>query len=183
MKKEFPAFETQRLILREFSHQDKDIIHDIRSNPSMMKYMNRPLHKNLQETIDFIDNSIRGFYDSTGINWSIEMKDSGIAAGYIGLWRIDRDNNIGETGFAIHPDFRGKKIIGEAMLPVIEYGFNREKLNKIIADVDPENIPCRRILEKHNFTAEAHLRDNIFFLSKYFDSIIYGLLKRDWKQL
>ena len=67
------------------------------------------------------------------------------------------------------------------MKMTIDYLFNSLSKHRIIASVDPQNVPSIRLLERLNFRQEAHFRESLLIDGKWVDDVIYGLLKKDWK--
>ena len=72
--------------------------------------------------------------------------------------------------------------MSEALLKVIEFGFNEFKLHSIMGNVNPQNKRSIKLLEKYGFKKEAHFREDYLYNGKYLDSIIYCLLENDLYQ-
>ncbi len=64
----------------------------------------------------------------------------------------------------------------EALTAVLEYGFRTIGLHSVEANVDKENLASIRLLERNNFTREAHFKENYYFNGRFIDSVIYSLL-------
>lgn len=69
----------------------------------------------------------------------------------------------------------------EALVALLNYGFSELDLNRVVADIDPRNVNSARSLERLGFTKEGHLRENCVVNGILADSVIYGLLRREWK--
>jgi ribosomal-protein-alanine N-acetyltransferase len=52
-------------------------------------------------------------------------------------------------------------------------------LHSIEANINPENIASRKLLEKTGFVREAYFKENYFFNGKFIDSEIYSLLNKN----
>jgi len=68
----------------------------------------------------------------------------------------------------------------EALPALISHGFGALELHRIEADIHPANIASERILTGLHFQREGHLRERWFVGGEISDSIIYGLLRKDW---
>jgi [ribosomal protein S5]-alanine N-acetyltransferase len=66
----------------------------------------------------------------------------------------------------------------EAIIPVIDYGFNQMGLHSIEAHIDPENIATAALLESCSFIREAYFKENVFFAGRFKNTAIYSLLKK-----
>ena len=171
----FPELETERLRLREVNVDDKKEVFQLRSDKDIMKFIPRPLVKNVEEAIEFIRTIEEGIKKKEFINWAITLKGNDKLIGIIGFYRMAIDHNRAEVGYILQGDFQKKGIMREALLEVINYGFNKMKLHTIEAVIDPRNAASENILVKSNFTKEAHFRENFFYEGEYLDSVHYTL--------
>ena len=55
-------------------------------------------------------------------------------------------------------------------------------LHRVEADIDPRNMPSRRLLGRLGFASEGLLRERFFIGDEATDSEIFGLLADDWRQ-
>ena len=178
----FKNLETERLFLRRVTAADINEIFALRSNPITMKYIPRPLVSNIDEAlahIKMIDNKIE---KNEGINWAITLKGSSKMIGLIGHYRLQPENHRCEIGYMILPEYNGKGITTEAIKVVLEYGFDDLQMHSIEAVIDPENIASERVLQKNGFVKEAHILENELYDGKFWDTVIYSLLKRNFKK-
>jgi ribosomal-protein-alanine N-acetyltransferase len=89
---------------------------------------------------------------------------------------MQKEHDRAEVGYMLHPDFRKKGIMQEALTAIIEYGFTQMNLHSIEAVIDPRNKASETILVRNNFVKEAHFKENYFFDGAYLDSAHYSLL-------
>lgn len=173
----FPIIETPRLILRDIRLTDAQRFFEIRSNPEVMKYMDRELTRSIEEAEEMLKDSIEAYRKQTAVIWAITFKDNDDMVGYVCLLKWQREHFRAEAAYALLPAYQGKGIMSEALGAVIKYGFETLNLHRIEADVNPGNMPSIKLLEKFNFQREAYFRENFFFNGKFVDSVIYGLLR------
>lgn len=69
----------------------------------------------------------------------------------------------------------------EAIRAALRFGFEHVGLHRVEANIDPDNIGSRRVVEKAGFTHEAMLRQNWFYAGRFTDSAIYGILKHEFQ--
>ncbi|MFT3795982.1 GNAT family N-acetyltransferase [Flavobacterium sp.] len=177
----FTELETERLLLRRVDGNDVDQVFKLRSDPETMKFIPRPLVANKEEAMEHIRMIEDKVLSGEGINWAITLKGDPKLLGIIGHYRIKPEHHRAEIGYMLDPDHQGKGIITEAIKPVLAYGFDHMKLHSIEAIIDPRNIGSALVLEKNGFVREAHLRENEFFDGRFLDTVIYSLLKRNFK--
>jgi [ribosomal protein S5]-alanine N-acetyltransferase len=174
---EFPKLVTQRLLLTEFMRSDAGDLFKMRSDERVLKYLDRPLHKTIEESEIMISEMRKTYKDKNGINWVIRKKGSSDFIGYIGYWRMRKEDVRAEIGYALKPEFWGGGFMHEAMTKVINFGFKELCLHSIEANVNPDNLRSIKLLEKLGFKREAYYHEDYLFDGKFLDSAIYGLLE------
>jgi ribosomal-protein-alanine N-acetyltransferase len=178
----FKNLETERLLLRRVSNDDVNEIMELRGNPETMKYIPRPLVKTKEEAlahIKMIDDKIEA---NEGINWAITIKGSPKLIGVIGHYRIQPENHRCEIGYMILPQYNGQGYVTEAVKAVLHYGFDDLQMHSIEGVIDPDNIASEKVLLKNGFVKEAHILENELWDGKFWDTVIYSLLKRNFKR-
>jgi ribosomal-protein-alanine N-acetyltransferase len=176
----FPVLKTERLILRNLHEKDVARFFDLRSNPENMQYIPRNLHQNFEDTKAQMEmiNSKRELNE--GINWVITTKESDEFMGVLGLYRIEPENFRAELGYMILPQFCNNGYVTEALKSILDFGFNSLQLHSIEAIIDPNNSKSERVLQKLLFQKEAHIIENLFFNGKFWDTVIYSMLKKNY---
>ncbi len=148
--KPFPNLATERLLLRQPDIKDAEDVLAIRSSEIVNKYLDRPATISIEQARSFID-KINTAIDKNGcFYWVITLKSTEKLTGTICLWNFSKENNRAEIGYELHPDFRGKGIMQEAIRTVIDFGFEQLKLETITAFTDSANEKSNRLLEKNN---------------------------------
>lgn len=178
----FPILETERLRLRQVTEQDAPSIFDLRSNVAVMKYLDRPPARNLEDALDLIEKIRYSFDHNEGITWAICMKEDQHLIGTIGYWRIDKPHHRAEIGYMLHEIYQGKGIMQEAISAVLNFGFRTLNLHSIEANVNPKNEASIRLLERNGFRQEAYFRENYFYNGMFLDSSIYSLLAPAYRE-
>ena len=175
----FPVLETGRLILRNITHADAPALFEMRSNPELLKYLDRPPFLSVEEAMQFIDKSQKMVTQNEGILWVIALKETPERLiGTVGFWRIQKEHYRAETGYILNPLFWKKGIMKEALNATIQYAFTQTALHSIEANIDPANRASAKLLESCGFVQEAYFKENYYFNGIFKDSIIYSLVKR-----
>lgn len=179
--KGFPVLESERLLLRKLNMTDSQELQIIRSDERVMKYMDSERHNTLEFSENFVSENLAMYTQKRGLFWAIIEKSSQSFLGDFAFWKIDSKNSRAEIGYTLKPEFWGKGFMKEAMIEIINFGFNQFNLHSIEANINPENDNSRGLLKKMGFQKEAYFRENYFFNGNYLDSEIYSLLKTDFK--
>lgn len=100
-------------------------------------------------------------------------------AGVLGFNSIDQRNGIGYVGYWLARDYNGKGIMTRSVNELISLGWEYYRLNKIDIRCATENHQSRAIPERLGFRNEGTLRCAENVNGRYFDHVVYGLLKND----
>jgi len=179
----FPILKSERLVLRQIVESDLHEVFELRSDPETIKYIPRPEAQSLQYAMNHIEQVNEGVKKNKSINWAITLKGEDKLIGLIGFVRIQPRNFRAEVGYVLHPDYRGKGVMTEALKAVLTYGFVDLKFHSVIAVIDPSNNSSEKLLLRQGFCKEAHLKENVFFNDRFLDTVIYSLLKRNYKYI
>ena len=91
-------------------------------------------------------------------NWDSgqpSTKKPGKFIGRCGLlpWTIDGQREV-EVAYTITQEYWGQGLATEAARGILEYGFEKLNLSRLICLIDPENIASQRVAEKIGMTLE-----------------------------
>ena len=175
----FPNLESERLLLRRIDENDVKEIFSIRSDAETMKYIPRPLVKNLEEAMEHLAKIDFGIENNEAINWAITIKGNRKLLGIIGFYRTKHEHYRSEIGYMLLPEIHGKGIASEAVEIVVRFGFKEMKLHSIEAIIDPENGASEKVLQKNGFIKEGHFKENEFYDGKFLDCFIYSRLNNE----
>lgn len=144
--------ETERLILRPFTIDDINAAHELNLDPEISKYTGDGGVVSREETERRIREDVLGDYQKYGFGrLAIELKGQDHFIGFAGLKYLEDIKEV-DLGYRLKSKYWGQGIATEAAKACVDYGFNRLKLEKIIAFIIPENIGSFRVLEKLNFS-------------------------------
>ncbi len=147
----FPNITSAKFYLRPLSINDDKQIFILRSDERVLKYLDKPKAKSINEAREFIDKINKGIKNNEWIMWVIESKESSSFIGTICLWNLSDDKTKADIGFEILPDFFGKGIMQEVIPIILNFGFDVMDLDVIEGEVDPENIKSIKLMEKFGF--------------------------------
>jgi RimJ/RimL family protein N-acetyltransferase len=168
----FPLLTTQRLVLRQLRINDADEILALRSDKKVNEFLDRPRAINKKDARDFIKKIQKGIKNNECIYWVITLKEKDILTGTICCWNFSFEKSTAEIGYELLPDFQGKGIMQEAISAIIDWGFNKMKLDIITALTKKENKNSIRILIKNNFKPDKKYKyvckDNADGLDVYY---------------
>lgn len=166
----FPDLLADRLHLRSFQKEDKEAVFALRSNPTVAKYLDRPLMQQETAAIEYINKMKKGVQDNQWIIWAISLRD-GPLIGSICLWNILPKEAEAEVGYELLPAFQGQGFMQVALKMVLDYGFQQMNLQQIRAILDARNRPSLRLLEKYGFVQDKQGEGKDGLLQSYLLSV------------
>lgn len=176
---QFPELSTKRLMLRKIMPADASAMHKLRSDDTVMQFLDRPKIKSDEEALELINKMETTLQAGEGVTWAICLAGEEPMIGSIALWRIMREHYRAEIGYMLLPEYHRKGIMQEAFEAVMDYGFNVLQLHSVEANINPANTASRSILEKNNFIQEAYFRENYYYDGKFLDSAIFSILNKN----
>lgn len=170
---------TARLQLRFLNASDAAAIFRVHADPETMRYFSSTAWQDLAQADEHIARTCRDYADGSALRLAIVL--AGDVIGSITLYAFDRRNHRCEIGYILGRPYWGQRYMQEALAAMIRYAFGPLALRRLEADIHPDNIASARLLEGQQFQREGHLRQRWFVGDEVSDSIIYGLLRKDWE--
>ena len=96
-----------------------------------------------------------------------------------GLFSI-RDNETGEIGYFFHPDYWGKGFGSETGKALIDFGFEKLNLHRIVATCDVENADSIKILRKLGMRQEGHFIKDQQIRGVWRDTLLFAILSEEF---
>jgi RimJ/RimL family protein N-acetyltransferase len=152
--------ETKRLILRRQVREDLDDLWTLYCDPEITKYIpDAPL--SFEETKEELEWFMNGHPKNPELGlWATILKENGKFIGRCGLlpWTIEGQKEV-EVAYTIAQDYWGKGLGSEAAQAILQYGFEKLNLSRLICLIDSENIASQKVAEKIGMTFEKEGRD------------------------
>ncbi len=177
----FPILHTDRLDLIEITERHLDDFFAIFNNKEVTRYYNLVPFTSPEDGRQYVEVFRKGFEDNMYIRWGITLKGESHIIGTLGFNNYTL-NHRAEIGYDLHREHWNKGYITEALKEIIEYGFDVLEVNRIEAEIIPENKASGRVLEKAGFSKEGLLRAWHYWNERHFDVEMYSLLKSEWKR-
>ena len=139
--------ETERLLLREITLDDKEALFKLHSNPAVQKFTGEPVVKSKEEIKKAIEARIINYKKYGYGRWATFLKDDMQFVGWAGLAYLPEFDET-DLGYRFLPEYWGLGIATEASRAILNYGFDSLKLKKIIAIALKEHKASIRVMEK-----------------------------------
>ena len=172
---------TDRLDLRPLAPTDAASLFALKSDPVVQRYGSHPAWTDPQLAVDYIERDRLGVAAGEHAQFAIVRREDAAMIGTCTLYAIDVQCRRADVGYALLPPTWGRGYANEAVIRLLDWGFGELDLNRVEADIDPRNAASMRALERLGFTREGHLRERWIVGGEVCDSLMYGLLAREWK--
>ncbi|PTE22285.1 N-acetyltransferase [Cereibacter changlensis JA139] len=163
---------TARLLLRRAEARDLEDLHAVFSRREAMRYWSRPPYETLEETRAFLANMITAPAESAD---DFVIERDGRVIGKAGAWSIP------EIGFILHPDHWGQGIGREALTAVIGHLFAAHDMRELVAEADPRNTACLRLLARLGFGETGRAERTMQWGDEWCDSVYLAVPRDVWE--
>ena len=172
----FPLLEDDTIRLRAPREADAAPLFALFSDPRVMRYWSRPAMRGEDEARDYIQSIRDGFARREFINWIIALPDDDRFLGTCTLYDLQPSHLRAAVGYAVLPAQQGRGIARRAVGLACAWAIGWLDLHRIEADIHPDNLASRRVLEHVGFQREGLLRQRFVTPDEIQDSEIYALL-------
>ena len=175
-----PSLETERLLLRPMCMSDDEDMYRYAHRQDVTEYLRWSPHPSISYTRDYLSYieeryALGEFYD-----WAVVEKESGRMIGTCGFASLDSENDRGELGYVLNPDYHGKGYGTEAARRVLQFGFDVLHLHRIEAKFMQENRASLHVMEKLGMTLEGYRRDGMLIKERYRTIGVCAILASDF---
>src|SRR5215467_11844400 len=138
--------ETKRLILRHQVISDLELLWALYCDPEITKYI-PDAPRTREEAKEELEWHMYGHPKNPQLGlWATIHKETGKFIGRCGLlpWTIDGQDEV-EVAYTISREFWGQGLGTEAAKAILNYGFEKLNLTRLICLIDSENIASQKV--------------------------------------
>ncbi len=175
---------TRRLLIREYVDEDWPAVYAYVKDPSFWKFQagEPPSEERVKALIQW---AVREQNITPRINYYLAVTDnkSNELIGEGVLKVIPPGHGQGEIGFGVAPQHWKKGYGTEIARALIDAGFKTFNLHRIAGQCAPENKASIRVMQKLGMAREGLLREHYRSGDRYWSSVIYALLVREFEKI
>lgn len=176
-----PTLEADRVRLRWLSTDDIPALFEVFSDSEVTRYWSSPPMKRPEAAVALLGEIHDSFHEGTLFQWGVALRETDQVVGTCTLASIDKTNRRAEIGFALGSDHWRHGYMSEAVETLLRFALGPMDLHRIEADIDPRNAASIRLIERFGFQREGFLRERWIVGGEITDTVMYGLLQREWK--
>jgi [ribosomal protein S5]-alanine N-acetyltransferase len=175
---------SRRLILRDVTMKDaKSIAENANDKLNWYYTESMPFPYSLEDAKKHIKSCMKKQKEKSrkGYDFGIFLKSEKRIVGMISLFKVDRTHKKAGIGYWIGKKYRNQGLVSEAEKVVLDFAFNKLKLNKIKGEAMIENKGSNRLFKKFGFRRIGILREELIKKDKKKDAYAWELLKSNYK--
>ncbi len=111
----------------------------------------------------------------------LELRDGGEVIGNCGIRRRPSGQHEAELGYELAPWHWRRGYATEAARAMLRFGFRDLKLHRVFSQCIADNTASAHVLERIGMQPEGRLRENEWFKGRYWDTLLYAILDREWE--
>jgi [ribosomal protein S5]-alanine N-acetyltransferase len=175
------AIQTARLIVRPVAAEDLPELLAVNGDDEVTRFLPYPSWRSLADGQAWFERMSMLGARGESAQYVIVERRSRLAIGTCLLFRHEESSARAEVGYVLGRKYWRGGYMTEALAGLVDSAFGALALRRLEAEVDPQNLASRRLLEKSGFTAEGLLRQRWVDKGVAHDTIIYGLLRDEWR--
>jgi RimJ/RimL family protein N-acetyltransferase len=178
---------TSRLVLRLMTSADVDDVHAYQSREDVARYqLFEPRSRaEVAAKVDELAAATTLAHDGDFLQLALELPAStGTRGRVIGdsfFHLASVENSRAEIGWTLHPDFMGLGYASEAAAAVLTMAFERLRLHRVYAELDPRNDASIRLCRRLGMREEAYFVADMWFKGGWADTGLYAILDTEWR--
>ncbi|MGF0538527.1 GNAT family N-acetyltransferase [Agrobacterium sp. ES01] len=151
------VLETERLRLRNWREEDRNLFREINRDPKVMEYF--PFRRSHEEA-DILFERVRTTIREDGIGfYAVALKDSDEAIGFCGLSNAnlapELPDGVIEIGWRLATRFWGHGYVTEAARALLSFGFDTCGFNEIVSFAVAENHRSTAVMQRIGLKRDA----------------------------
>jgi RimJ/RimL family protein N-acetyltransferase len=151
-------FETDRLIVRQFTDADYDNYFSLHGNPEVMQYI-RAVQTREEADAKFEETVLNVEAHPFMGRWAVDEKASGKFVGSFVVIPIPDELEKTQLGYSFLPEHWKKGYATEVTKEGVKYFYNRTPLTEIYGVTETPNVASKNVLLKTGFTFHATKMD------------------------
>ncbi|HSK46469.1 MAG TPA: GNAT family N-acetyltransferase [Coriobacteriia bacterium] len=144
--------------LRPWRSEDAQDVHRMVQDPEIPRFMSIPSNHTLEGVKRWLSGRDEGWQAGDDLAFAIESADDGILLGSAGLEVSSDDPAIGEVGYWVAAESRGRGIAQRAVALISRWAFDVLELERLEITTHPENLKSQRVAEANGYRREGVLR-------------------------
>ncbi|WP_342440294.1 GNAT family protein [Paenibacillus sp. FSL L8-0436] len=179
---QFPSLKSDEFVLKKIEDHHFNEVFEIYNNVKVFEYCGIIPKHNKDTVRNMIGHFERDYNKRSRVKWGIFANpEPDRLLGIIEAAEFNQKVNTVTIGYFLSEAHWGKGIASEALKILLDFLFVDVNINRIQAEVMPQNETSKKVLLKNGFIKEGTLRQATLWAGKgIVDLEIYSILKEDY---
>jgi RimJ/RimL family protein N-acetyltransferase len=170
----------RHVLLRDFSPEDWITVRAYAADPEVVRYMswgpNSP-----EQSMGFVAGAVITAQERPRTRFDLAVVDqsTNFLIGGAGLYIRSGREFEAEIGYCLRREVWGHGYGTEVARLLVNFGFTKLALHRIMATCDPKNVASARVLENAGLQREGLMRGHMLVHTGWRDSFLYAVLVTD----
>jgi RimJ/RimL family protein N-acetyltransferase/8-oxo-dGTP pyrophosphatase MutT (NUDIX family) len=172
-----PTLTDGDVTLRPWRREDIDVAHS-HTDDEMTRWLDLPVDRPRSELAEAVSRGQRQYADDrAAASFVIELAGE---TGPVGTVEVRRTSDgVGSVNWTTYKPYRGRRVAQRAVRMLAAYAFGELGLERLQAEIDPDNHASARVAIRVGFRREGRLRGSGTMAGGRRDSYVYGLRRDD----
>ncbi|MPS31739.1 MULTISPECIES: GNAT family N-acetyltransferase [unclassified Salinivibrio] len=173
--------ETRRLVLRDMQPSDEEAFVHLTQHQKYQRFYSETDCQ--PETYRYLH---ARFIEQANANprvayqLAVICKQSEKCIGTVGL-RLE-DNHQASIGCGLAVEAQGAGLMREAAVALANFGFECLGVHRLYAETIYDNLAATKLCRSLGMRQEAHFHQHRFFKERWWDTVVYAILRHEWEQ-
>ncbi|WP_332877798.1 GNAT family N-acetyltransferase [Massilia sp. S19_KUP03_FR1] len=170
-----------RVALRQLDSGDAADLLALYADPEVMRYWSHAPWTSIDQARSAIAEARADYRTGASLHYAIAHRETGALIGCCALYAFSRQNRSASVGYMLAKAHRGHGYLREALVLLLDHGFDARSLNRVEAEVSLHNTGSCMVLARMGFQVEGCMREHWIVSGIRHDTVAYGLLRADWR--
>jgi len=170
------------VLLRPYRLSDVDAVYEAvlesKAELSPRMYWYHPGYS-IEEARTWVESCDEAWERESEYRFAITDSGSGVFLGSCALTIVNREFGVAEIGYYVRTNRTKQGVATTAVSLVIQFGFNKLKLNRMEIVIMVDNAASQRVAEKAGAIREGILRNRIIVREKAYNAVLFSLIPQD----
>lgn len=177
-------FETPRLIIRPYKHNDAKAVHSVMNNYNIFKTTyGIPYPCDIPYVKKWVKFVIENLSNRKSFEYAVIEKSSGKYIGNVGLINVDTNSKRCDISYFIDYNMCNNGYATEASMKIVEFAFLGLNMYRVGGMCMAVNGSSARVMEKLGMKHEGTFRKYFYKENSWVDAKNYSILKEEFEEL
>jgi ribosomal-protein-serine acetyltransferase len=134
------------------------------------------------DAVRFVRESAQAWREGRAYDFAITRTGQSTHLGNVSIWHVSRSFHVGEIGYWVRTDRSGQGIATEVTARMLQVGFDRLGMHRIVLRIAVGNRASERVAEKLDFVREGVLREELKVRGHWLDHTVWSMLEHEYRR-